>query len=101
MDSNTSGALGILAFLVSAGGLVYTAINHKRIKCRCCGKDMDVSVDVDPTESAPKPEEEPIPIKGVRRQIRPPLLPPLPPIRVKNKPSRIVPQEEEEDEEEN
>ena len=55
MDSNTGGILGIFAFLTSAAGLIYTAINHKRIRCRCCGKDLDMSVDVDPTDK-PKPK---------------------------------------------
>jgi EAL domain-containing protein (putative c-di-GMP-specific phosphodiesterase class I) len=55
MDSNTGGILGIFAFLTSAAGLIYTAINHKRIRCRCCGRDLDMSVDVDPTDK-PKPK---------------------------------------------
>ena len=50
MDSNTGGILGIFAFLTSAAGLIYAAINHKRIRCRCCGRDLDMSVDVDPTD---------------------------------------------------
>jgi hypothetical protein len=58
MDSNTGGILGIFAFLTSAAGLIYTAINHKRIRCRCCGKDLDMSVDVDPTDK-PKPKPKP------------------------------------------
>jgi hypothetical protein len=53
MDSNTGGILGIFAFLTSAAGLIYTAINHKRIRCRCCGKNLDMSVDVDPTDAKP------------------------------------------------
>jgi hypothetical protein len=55
MDSNTGGILGIFAFLTSAAGLIYTAINHKRIRCRCCGRDLDMSVDVDTTDK-PKPK---------------------------------------------
>jgi len=54
MDTNTSGALGIFAFILSSGSVIYAAINHKRVRCRCCGRNMDVSVNVDPTESAPK-----------------------------------------------
>jgi hypothetical protein len=50
MDSNTGGILGIFAFLTSAAGLIYAAVNHKRIRCRCCGRDLDMSVDVDPTD---------------------------------------------------
>ena len=59
MDSNTGGILGIFAFLTSAAGLIYAAINHKRIRCRCCGKDLDMSVDVDPTDAAPKTVKPP------------------------------------------
>lgn len=59
MDSNTGGALGIVGFLVSVGGAIYAAINHMRIRFNCCGKQMDMSVDVDSTKSAkvaPEPE---------------------------------------------
>ena len=55
MDSTTGGVLGIFGFLASVGGLIYTAINHKRIRCRCCGKDVDMSVDVDSTEPTVPP----------------------------------------------
>jgi hypothetical protein len=54
MDSTTGGVLGIIGFLVSAAGAIYAAINHKRVRCRCCGKDMDVSVDIDSTEEEKK-----------------------------------------------
>ena len=49
MDSTTGGVLGIFGILISGGCVIYAAINHKRIRCRCCGKDLDISVDVDPT----------------------------------------------------
>lgn len=49
MDSTTGGVLGIFGILISGGSVIYAAINHKRIRCRCCGKDLDISVDVDPT----------------------------------------------------
>ena len=58
MDSNTGGALGIFAFLMSSAGIVYTAINHKRLRCKCCGKNMDVSVDVEPTTPVKTEEDE-------------------------------------------
>ena len=59
MDSTTGGVLGIFGFLASLGGLIYTAINHKRIRCRCCGKDIDMSVDVDSTEPPTVPDDQP------------------------------------------
>ena len=55
MDSTTGGTLGLFGFLVSAIGIAYTAVNHKRLRCKCCGKNMDISVDVEPTTP---PEEE-------------------------------------------
>ena len=69
MDSNAGGVLGIFGFLISAAGIVYTAINHKRLRCKCCGKDMDISVDVEPTtpKEAEKEEEEEKPVKPPRR----------------------------------
>ena len=109
MDSNTGGILGVFGFLVSFAGIIYTAINHKRIRCRCCGRDMDMSVDVEPTEAKPaevKPVEEeeeeqvakppPIPVKkknsnsSIAPEFEPP--PPPPPIeRKKNRPASIPP----------
>jgi len=94
MDSSTGGALGIISILFSGAGLVYAAVNHKRIRCRCCGRDLDVSVDVDSTEppaatneaegataaeSEPEPEPEPEtppppPPKKARRSSLPPIV---------------------------
>ena len=50
MDSTTAGGLGIFGILMSAGGLLYSAINHKKFRCHCCGKVLDASIDIDPTE---------------------------------------------------
>jgi len=68
MNSETGGILGVFGFLASVGGLIYTAINHKKIRCRCCGKDLDMSVDIDETDAAKstakvKPAEPEIPIE--------------------------------------
>lgn len=49
MDSTTGGVLGILGFLISGGGAIYAAINHKKIRFKCCGQDIDMSVDIDET----------------------------------------------------
>ena len=43
---------------MSMGGAVYAAINHKKIRCKCCGKNLDMSVDVDSTEPEKKDEPE-------------------------------------------
>ncbi len=51
MNSDTGSVLGIISILVSVGGAIYAAINHKRLRCKCCGKDLEVQVDVDSTEA--------------------------------------------------
>ena len=43
------GAGGIGAFIVAILSLIYTVINHKRIRSNCCGYKMTASVDVEPT----------------------------------------------------
>ena len=58
MDQTATGALGIIAFLISSGGAIYAAINHKRVRMTCCGKKMDMSVDVDSTDAKVAPEPE-------------------------------------------
>ena len=58
MNSDTGGILGVFGFIVSMAGVIYTAINHKKIRCRCCGKDLDMSVDVDTTEEIKKTVKE-------------------------------------------
>jgi hypothetical protein len=49
-------ALGGTGLLISIAGVIYSAINHKHIKSRCCGKEYEVSVDIGPTEEAKKTE---------------------------------------------
>ena len=68
MNSETGGILGVFGFLASMAGLIYTAINHKKIRCRCCGKDLDMSVDIDETDAAKskakvKPAEPETPVE--------------------------------------
>jgi hypothetical protein len=51
MNSDTGSALSIISIVLSVGGAIYAAINHKRLRCKCCGKDLEVQVDVDSTEA--------------------------------------------------
>jgi len=93
MDSSATGALGIISFLFSSAGLIYAAVNHKRIRCRCCGRNMDVSVDVDSTEPVAEPvaepvvEPEPEPIVVIKKERRSS----LPPIIKKKRLPQIAP----------
>ena len=67
MDSTTSGTLGILAVLVSVFGVLYTAINHKHIRMHCCGRTLEMSVDVDPTDAA-KVAPAPAPAPALQKE---------------------------------
>jgi hypothetical protein len=59
MDSQTGGIFGIFGFLVSMAGVLYAAVNHKKIRCKCCGKNLDMSVDVDSTEALAETRSDP------------------------------------------
>ena len=56
MDTGT--ALGGTGLFFSILGIVYSAINHKHIRSKCCGKVYDVSIDIDPIETVKKQEAE-------------------------------------------
>jgi hypothetical protein len=45
-------ALGGAGLFISIAGVIYSAINHKHIKSRCCGKEYEVSVDIGTTQDA-------------------------------------------------
>lgn len=46
---DTTNVLGIVGFAVSILGVVYTAVNHKRVRSKCCGKFFEASLDVENT----------------------------------------------------
>lgn len=54
MDTNA--ILSTVAIVVSVGGAIITAINHTRIRSACCGKNLEVSLDIEKT-SPKKPLE--------------------------------------------
>jgi hypothetical protein len=47
MDSN--GILSVVAIVTSVGGAVLALINHTRVRSVCCGKKLEVSLDVEKT----------------------------------------------------
>ena len=49
---DTGAALGGAGLFFSIAGIIYSAVNHKHIKSRCCGKVYDVSVDIGNTSTA-------------------------------------------------
>lgn len=50
MDSQ---AMSIVAIVVSVGGVIITAVNHTRIRSACCGRKIDVSLDIEKTTPPP------------------------------------------------
>lgn len=53
MSDNTGPALGGISLFVSVIGMVYTAINHKRIRGKCCGRNIEIELDIESTEETP------------------------------------------------
>ena len=51
-------ALGGSSMVISLIGMIYTAINHKHVRSRCCGKTVDFGIDVDTTEELEKKAKE-------------------------------------------
>ena len=54
MDSTQ--ILSTVALITSIGGVIFATINHTRVRSGCCGKKLEISIDVDkttPTAVAP------------------------------------------------
>jgi hypothetical protein len=45
--------MSIVAIVLSVGGTALAVVNHTRIKSVCCGKRLEVSLDVDRTHPSP------------------------------------------------
>jgi hypothetical protein len=45
---------GIISFVMVVTGAIYAAINHRQLRSRCCGRRMDVSLDIGPTQPSPE-----------------------------------------------
>ena len=46
---NTGEITGAIAVVISVATAIIGFINHKRIRSKCCGRDMSVSVDIENT----------------------------------------------------
>ena len=49
---DTGAALGGTGLFISIAGIIYSAVNHKHIKSRCCGKVYEVALDIGDTSRA-------------------------------------------------
>ena len=44
---------GYISLAIAIGGMVIGAVNHRRIRSSCCGKEQSISLDIEAT-SPPK-----------------------------------------------
>ena len=50
MDTQTSSILGIVAIIVSVGTTIIGIINHKRLRSKCCGRKIELELDIETTK---------------------------------------------------
>jgi hypothetical protein len=53
MDSETTSILAVIGVVISVGGTILSVINHTRVKSMCCGQRLEISLDVEKTQSSP------------------------------------------------
>ena len=46
--------LSTIAIVTSVVGTIVVAVNHTRIRSRCCGKTMEASLDIEKSSPPPK-----------------------------------------------
>jgi hypothetical protein len=49
---DTGAVLGGTGIFLSIAGIIYSAINHKHIRSKCCGREIDFSIDIESTDQA-------------------------------------------------
>ena len=53
MDYTAGNIGGYFGFALTGIGIIIAAVNHKRLRSNCCGKKIDISIDVEPTTENP------------------------------------------------
>lgn len=74
-----SSIIAIVSLVVATGGSVLAVINHTRIRSMCCGKKLEISLDVDKTTpslriSIPEEHYQTVPGSSPQKQVVPPPL---------------------------
>jgi hypothetical protein len=57
MDNQTTSAIALCGLVISGITTAIGIINHKRIRSNCCGKSVDMSVDIESTTPPTKPAQ--------------------------------------------
>jgi hypothetical protein len=55
---DTGAVLGGTGVFLSIAGIVYSAINHKHIRSKCCGREIDFSIDIESTTQDKETKKE-------------------------------------------
>jgi hypothetical protein len=58
MSSDLGTIFGSGGLVISIISMVYAAINHKRIRAKCCGRSVDFEINIDPTEAVAEEKKE-------------------------------------------
>lgn len=57
MEQATTNVLTYVAFAVGVLSSVLAAVNHRILRSKCCGKALEVSIDIDQTTPKDKSQE--------------------------------------------
>lgn len=57
MASDLGTIFGSGGLVISIISMIYAAINHKRIRAKCCGRNMDFEINIDPTDTKESKDE--------------------------------------------
>lgn len=58
-SDNVGSILGGFGGVLTTLGVIYAAVNHKRVRLNCCGRNMEIAMDVESTNKvAPEPEKK-------------------------------------------
>lgn len=62
MEASTGNITGVAAIVLSVMTVIIGAINHKRIRSKCCGRRIEASLDIEqttPPHVHPEPPSDP------------------------------------------
>jgi hypothetical protein len=57
MENSSGSILGGIGIALSVISMVYAAVNHKKIKAKCCGRTYEIELDVTSTEQGQRETE--------------------------------------------
>jgi hypothetical protein len=66
MDTTTGSALGIAGCVTGVLAALYTYYKHSHCKSKCCGKEVDLQLDLTPVATAPT-------LKAIETKSEPPV----------------------------